>query len=190
MASAIFASMNFPASPTTLAKLTNTGHPATRAMLSYPCSVKKMVVASSARGQVGKASDEDVDYSLRPVSPGECVRKLYYSINTKDEEDHCRRLQEIMAFLEQLTTAMGKNVKFFYLQEFHEDGDAAWASWHLGFLESPQVVIPFVQRIYLMFLVPFIKPLLSSYINIGKFVVHAIGSILSVLKVFLKLLFN
>ncbi|KAI4310344.1 hypothetical protein MLD38_035328 [Melastoma candidum] len=240
---------------------------------SYPCSVKK-AVACSGRGRelaVAKASNKDVDNSVMPVSPGElCVRGLYYSINEKDAkesrrivaEDCCFRdyaftkpfngNKEIVAFLEQLGVAMGKNVKF-CLEEVHEDGEAAWASWHLewkgseipltrgcsnfrfskqgdgvlirkaqvfiespikpggfvlillkavtslfdefpkateSFLKSPEAVILFVQRIYLMFLMPFIKPLLSSYINLGQFVARALGYILSVLILFLKLIFK
>ncbi|KAL5718651.1 hypothetical protein ACHQM5_011531 [Ranunculus cassubicifolius] len=58
------------------------------------------------------------------------------------------------------------------------------------FLEKPQVILEFLQRVYVIFLEPFVKPVMEFYITCWKFVVRILGYMLNILlhisKMFLQ----
>ncbi|KAL3738182.1 hypothetical protein ACJRO7_019676 [Eucalyptus globulus] len=83
-------------------------------------------------------SRDDVPHPLRSYSPGERAKQLYECINEKDlvALDEIIMLNanclthEILLFFEQLTSNMGKNVRF-NLNNVGEDENSAWVNWHL-----------------------------------------------------------
>ncbi|XP_039168228.1 uncharacterized protein LOC108960189 [Eucalyptus grandis] len=93
-------------------------------------------------------SRDDVPYTPRSYSPGERAKQLYEYINEKNlealdeiiSEDCCFEdfyfptpfdgKKEILHFFEQLTSNMGKNVRF-NLRNVGEDENSAWVNWHL-----------------------------------------------------------
>ncbi|KAL3738181.1 hypothetical protein ACJRO7_019675 [Eucalyptus globulus] len=93
-------------------------------------------------------SRNDVHHTLRSYSPGERAKQLYECVNEKNlealdeiiSEDCCfedfsfptpfNGKKEILLFFGQLTSSMGKNVRF-NLKSVGEDEDSAWVNWHL-----------------------------------------------------------
>ncbi|PIA34262.1 hypothetical protein AQUCO_03800091v1 [Aquilegia coerulea] len=56
------------------------------------------------------------------------------------------------------------------------------------FLQKPQVILQFLQKIYSIFLEPFIHPVLECYINLGKFIARILGYMFNILIHMLRIL--